>query len=295
MEPLGIGAASAVANRCGGKTSVRSTRTGSAKESSGQWWPTSLENWRGGRKARGSTPQLSAICHNLVARSTVMPYKDPEKQREWQSAWTERRRKDWFEGKRCVDCGTFNDLTLDHIGPNKKVNQRVWLWSKERSEVELAKFPVVCRSCFDKKRVHCDQKMCPRCQTSKPLDAFAKRTNRRGEETRQAYCRACNRAHKQGWIGSNRDKVNRNALWSDHRLRQSDLAALLVAQNGACAICRETFVKTAHIDHDHSCCAAGKSCCKCRRGLLCQRCNIFVGWLERNQELIAPAYRYLGW
>jgi hypothetical protein len=50
------------------------------------------------------------------------------------------------------------------------------------------------------------------------------------------------------------------------------------------------------IDHDHSCCpvplsGVSRSCGKCVRGLLCVRCNTWLGWLEKYAE---SARTYLG-
>ena len=60
----------------------------------------------------------------------------------------------------------------------------------------------------------------------------------------------------------------------------------LAAQGGGCAMCG---TKTPggpwpkfHIDHDHSCCGPNRSCDKCRRGLLCNRCNLVLGFIENE-------------
>ena len=49
----------------------------------------------------------------------------------------------------CVKCGCWDldQLEVDHIDPNTKVSHRVWSWSKERRENELAKCQVLCRAC----------------------------------------------------------------------------------------------------------------------------------------------------
>jgi len=69
-------------------------------------------------------------------------------------------------------------------------------------------------------------------------------------------------------------------LWNKYRLRPEDFDDLLESQNNACAICLEPFTKTPQVDHDHECCPGQKSCGNCVRGLLCRRCNIFLGFLE---------------
>ena len=72
--------------------------------------------------------------------------------------------------------------------------------------------------------------------------------------------------------------------------------ALLEAQGRACAICREPFEdQRPRIDHDHACwpvppSGVSRSCGKCVRGLLCVRCNTWLGWMEKYDE---PARAYL--
>lgn len=58
-----------------------------------------------------------------------------------------RRRDEWFEGRVCVDCGTSDDLQLDHEDPKQKVSHRIWSWSAARRAVELAKCVARCRPC----------------------------------------------------------------------------------------------------------------------------------------------------
>jgi hypothetical protein len=74
-----------------------------------------------------------------------MPYASPAQQAEYQRLWVQRRREEWFEGKVCVDCGTGDDLQLDHVDPRKKVDHRIWSWSERRRAVELAKCVARCR------------------------------------------------------------------------------------------------------------------------------------------------------
>lgn len=73
---------------------------------------------------------------------------------------------------------------------------------------------------------------------------------------------------------------------------------MLEAQGYACGICREPFRpgQRVCIDHDHRCCSVppsglARSCGKCVRGLLCVRCNTWLGWLETYGRRV---WEYLG-
>jgi 5-methylcytosine-specific restriction endonuclease McrA len=81
-----------------------------------------------------------------------MPYKDPKQQSAYQNAWMAARRSAWIaEHGPCVDCKTWDDLEVDHVNARTKVTHRVWSWSAERREAELAKCVVRCQSCHRKK------------------------------------------------------------------------------------------------------------------------------------------------
>ena len=65
-------------------------------------------------------------------------------------------------------------------------------------------------------------------------------------------------------------------------------------QNGRCLICDDpvrmkgvgkTKTDIAHLDHDHS---TGKV-----RGILCQNCNVAIGLLRDNPDLLRAAAEYL--
>jgi len=80
-----------------------------------------------------------------------MPYKDKEKQREYQRNWMRKRREDFFKDKECVACGATDNLELDHIHPNTKDTHRIWSWSKFKREGELKHCQVLCEKCHQKK------------------------------------------------------------------------------------------------------------------------------------------------
>ena len=80
-----------------------------------------------------------------------MPYADPTAQRAYQRQWISSRRAAWLAGKSCATCGATDNLEVDHIDPSKKVTHRVWSWSKDRRDAELAKCQVLCADCHDAK------------------------------------------------------------------------------------------------------------------------------------------------
>lgn len=55
--------------------------------------------------------------------------------------------------------------------------------------------------------------------------------------------------------------------------------------------------KRLSVDHDHSCCGHNlyrkPSCGNCNRGLLCQPCNILLGYVEGRVHLVEEALHYL--
>ena len=77
-----------------------------------------------------------------------MPYKDPNQQREFNRVWIAKRRIEWLLANGlCTKCGSWDDLNIDHIDPKLKISHKVWSWSKERREIELAKCQVLCNPC----------------------------------------------------------------------------------------------------------------------------------------------------
>lgn len=127
-------------------------------------------------------------------------------------------------------------------------------------------------------------KICGKCKQDLPIENFAKST----KKGFQSYCKKCNKEHKNQWIVNNRDKVAVNRLWSRYRLKQIDFDKMIIDQNNTCLLCPQTFEdKVPAIDHDHNCCPGEKSCGKCVRGLLCNNCNIKLGWYEKRKEAIA--------
>lgn len=77
-----------------------------------------------------------------------MPYSNPEDRKAWlREAWAKRRAEWIAEHGPCIDCGSHDQPEVDHVDRTTKVSHRVWTWSKERRDAELAKCVVRCRPC----------------------------------------------------------------------------------------------------------------------------------------------------
>src|ERR1700685_796849 len=82
-------------------------------------------------------------------------------------------------------------------------------------------------------------------------------------------------------------------MWYRHKMLWTEYQDRLAKQKNSCIcghIFNNTWNDTARIDHDPACCpAGGRSCGKCTRGLLCNRCNRVLGLLEKDPQLL-PKY-----
>jgi hypothetical protein len=148
-------------------------------------------------------------------------------------------------------------------------------------------------------------RQCYRCKATKPASDFGSPSH--------TYCRPCHndyhrtaaaavpadiKAARRRRSYAQEDPARRAAnrlLWK-WGLTDDAVAERLAAQGGRCAICpaREPGGRGGwHVDHDHACCPAGRSCGRCIRGLLCTRCNVGLGNFRDDPELLHRAAAYL--
>jgi len=88
-----------------------------------------------------------------------MPYKDEDKQREFQARRARNRRAEFFSGKKCALCDSDKKLELHHLDKEKKDSHRIWSWSQERIDKEVSKCAILCRSCHIE--LHAEEKRTP--------------------------------------------------------------------------------------------------------------------------------------
>jgi hypothetical protein len=103
-------------------------------------------------------------------------------------------------------------------------------------------------------------------------------------------CKPCTNVQSKRWARNNQDKVKsyrvKSRIRRKYGISPDQYEALLHSQNGVCAICqREHKRRRLNIDHCHKTGAV--------RGLLCDRCNLAIGLLRDQREVIARVLEYL--
>ena len=143
-----------------------------------------------------------------------------------------------------------------------------------------------------------DEKPCTRCGVTRPLAEFGNRKATR--DRRSSWCRECLRSARREWADRNGYRTPPSSqLVDQHGLTTDNLDAILLAQGGGCAICgtRDPGGRNSkwHIDHDHSlgCHPRKGSCGECRRGILCAKCNIGLGYFNDDANTLQGAVMYL--
>lgn len=140
------------------------------------------------------------------------------------------------------------------------------------------------------------KKHCNKCDKDLSLDCFARRENPVNGSGYHSYCRKCEVVISKEYRRTNRVAVKRTLKVSEWKtvygLTENQYNDILTEQSGGCAICGQTYSYIRNgeriglcVDHD--------SVSGAVRGLLCSKCNIGIGSLEHNIELIAKAIRYL--
>ena len=93
------------------------------------------------------------------------------------------------------------------------------------------------------------------------------------------------RAWHKKWILKNPDAYRKRDLKRDYNLTQSEWDAILKSQNGRCKICGEDKPTRFHTDHCHETNRV--------RGILCNRCNLGIGYFKDDPKLLIAAAKYL--
>lgn len=120
------------------------------------------------------------------------------------------------------------------------------------------------------------QKQCSTCALWLPPDNFS--GHPATADGLQVRCRACTYAARR---------------FTQYALTGDLIAQIMQRQKHRCAICARDIRGRYTVDHDHACCPGRKSCGRCVRGFLCDRCNLGLGAFEDSPRTLRAAIDYL--
>ena len=140
-------------------------------------------------------------------------------------------------------------------------------------------------------------KRCSKCKLVRDISCFYKSKLQSGGY--QAYCRKCNLAnlnkvYKTQDVNYRRMKSRQYLLKNKYGLTPEQYNAMLIEQNGVCAICErpETvknkisgIINPLRVDHCHR---TGKV-----RGLLCSECNFGISKFDDKMGTLLSAVHYI--
>jgi len=152
-------------------------------------------------------------------------------------------------------------------------------------------------------------KVCIDCKKEKTINLFRTRKSR-GKIVHLAFCQECSVIRSRSYYARKKEEIKlqrdsnpnfrasniRTELKRKYNISLEDYEKMFELQGGKCASCDRTPEKNKKrlaVDHDHKCCSGSKSCGKCVRGLLCDRCNLLLGKVNDNPELLRSLINYL--
>jgi hypothetical protein len=137
-----------------------------------------------------------------------------------------------------------------------------------------------------------DFKACTRCNQNKSFNLFNK--NNANKDGLAYWCKECySDYNKNRWQDENlKEEARRNKLFKRYGITSSDYDKLFLEQEGKCKICGtddpyhvSNNSKYFCVDHCHK---TGNV-----RGLLCNDCNVGIGRLKDNIDILQNAIVYL--
>lgn len=135
-------------------------------------------------------------------------------------------------------------------------------------------------------------KTCSICNEEKDISRFNVFTNGNNPNYIDTRCKECKNKSTKFHRDTKREKYlerarrnNTNSKCKRHGVTLEWLDAKTIEQNGVCAICHQKSERRLSIDHNHTTNVA--------RGLLCQKCNFFIGLANDNLDILSNAIVYL--
>jgi hypothetical protein len=125
-----------------------------------------------------------------------------------------------------------------------------------------------------------DVRVCADCKATKPLSEFPR--SRASSSGYVSYCKPCHNSRGKASV-EKRGGSRHYHLVRRYGISAAEVEAMVEAQGGVCAICREA--PALHVDHDH---VFGTV-----RGVLCFNCNGGLGQFRDRIDVMRKAIDYL--
>ncbi len=129
-----------------------------------------------------------------------------------------------------------------------------------------------------------DSRHCRECKTDKTLDCFSPSKIKNND----LICRPCVNKKTRDYFNAHPDLRRHHKFMERYGINIGDYNKMFADQNGRCLLClrhQNELPKSLRVDHNH---LTGKV-----RGLLCEHCNIAIGLLRENVEVMQRAINYV--
>ena len=127
---------------------------------------------------------------------------------------------------------------------------------------------------------------CMTCGVEKNILEFYMRDKKTGR--RHSACKECDKTRVKARHQANPERTRNNDLKRNYGITLQEHQEMYKNQNGVCAICKgegDGKWKKLCVDHDHN---TGKV-----RQLLCRNCNMVLGQVGDNPNLLEEMIKYL--
>lgn len=89
--------------------------------------------------------------------------------------------------------------------------------------------------------------------------------------------------------------VRKSYFKRTHEMTPEERQQQIERREHRCDVCGQQKLtkKSLSLDHDRECCSGRKSCEKCRRGFICDTCNLTLGRVKDSEDHLRKLIKYL--
>ena len=130
-------------------------------------------------------------------------------------------------------------------------------------------------------------KQCTKCKVEKSLEEY--HNNIQSKDGKASRCKLCSKEYSAKKYKENPHKMRVDKIFRKYGLTEQGYNQLLQKQNFNCKICEkhteDNLYGKLYVDHCHRTGIV--------RGLLCHKCNSFLGLINDDENILNKAIQYL--